>query len=207
MSPKTKRRSRTLKPDLAPDHETRRLLVNSALTLFEKSGYPGTTVEEIVEVAGLTKGAFYHHFESKEEVLEIIHNDYVDSQISLCSQIIARTDNPTEQLRQVARETIIGLSNFRSHMSVYLQDRRFLTGSRRENVAARRKEVDRLFTGIIKRGIASGEFRDDIEAKLVAFGLIGMYAWVINWWRPGGPMTIDQVADQYIELILDGLSR
>ena len=140
-----------------------------------------------------------------EEVLEIIHNDYVDAQVEVCLRIISEFTNPREQFAQIARSTITLLGKYRAHVSVYLQDRRFLTGKRRDNVTAKRNEVDRIFTGIIERGIATGVFRKDVDAKLVAFGLIGMYAWVINWWRPGGALSLEDVADQYVELILGGL--
>lgn len=187
------------------DSGTRDQLIQRALELFERNGYPRTSVEDIVDAAGLTKGAFYHHFQSKEEVLEIIHNDYVDAQVEMCERIIAKYTDPREQFAQIARSTITGLGEYRAHVSVYLQDRRFLTGDRKDNVTAKRNQVDRIFTGIIERGAASGVFRKDVEPKLVAFGLIGMYAWVINWWRPGGPLSLEAVADQYVELILGGL--
>jgi AcrR family transcriptional regulator len=187
------------------DSGTRDQLIQRALELFERNGYPRTSVEDIVDAAGLTKGAFYHHFQSKEEVLEIIHNDYVDAQVEMCERIIDKYTDPREQFAQIARSTITGLGEYRAHVSVYLQDRRFLTGDRKDNVTAKRNQVDRIFTGIIERGAASGVFRKDVEPKLVAFGLIGMYAWVINWWRPGGPLSLEEVADQYVELILGGL--
>jgi AcrR family transcriptional regulator len=187
------------------DSGTRDQLIQRALELFERNGYPRTSVEDIVDAAGLTKGAFYHHFQSKEEVLEIIHNDYVDAQVEMCERIISQYSDPREQFAQIARSTITGLGEYRAHVSVYLQDRRFLTGVRRDNVTTKRNQVDRIFTGIIERGASSGVFRKDVDPKLVAFGLIGMYAWVINWWRPGGPLGLEEVANQYVDLILGGL--
>lgn len=187
------------------DYGTRDQLIQRALELFERNGYPRTSVEDIVSAAGLTKGAFYHHFQSKEEVLEIIHNDYVDAQLEMCEKVIGQYTDPREQLAQIARRTITGLGEYRAHVSVYLQDRRFLTGVRRGNVTMKRNQVDRIFTGIIERGAASGVFREDVDPKLVAFGLIGMYAWVINWWRPDGPLSLEEIADQYIEIFLGGL--
>lgn len=189
------------------DSGTRLLLVQRALELFERHGYPRTSVEDIVDAAGLTKGAFYHHFRSKEEVLEIIHNDYVDAQVEMCHHIVNHYSDPQEQLAQIIRRTIIGLGEYRAHVSVYLQDRRFLTGDRRDNVVERRNQVDRIFSGIIERGVESGIFRKDIDPKVVAFGLIGMCAWVINWWRLDGSLSLQEVADQYVELLLGGLLK
>ena len=185
--------------------DTKSILLQSALALFESEGYPRTSVEDIVVRANVTKGAFYHHFGSKEEVLEIIHNDYVDSQIALCSEVIKNGGDPRDQLRMLAKLTITNLDVYRAHVAIYMQDRRFLTGDRRRNVAKKRREIDHLFGEIIERGVKDGTFRSDFSPKLITFGIIGMYAWVINWWKPNGSLTLEQIADQYVDAILDGI--
>lgn len=189
----------------AKQNNTRDDLISAALTLFDEKGYPGTAVEEIVKRAKVTKGAFYYYFKSKEETLEIIHNVYVESQIELCTRIILECKEPHEQLRELTRATITNLYQYRSHVSVYIQDRKFLTGQRKRNVHEKRSEIDRLLNSIIEKGMDNGCFRSDISPKIVTFGLIGMYAWVINWWKPSGSLTLEQIADQYVDLVLDGL--
>ena len=197
----------TREPSESTAGDTRELLIATALRLFDKNGYPRTSVEDIVDGAGLTKGAFYHHFNSKEEVLEIIHNIYVDSQIDYCRKVMAEHSDPRDQLRHVAVGTIVNLGEYRAHVSVYLQDRRFLTGDRHKNITKKRREIDDLFCRIIQAGMDAGYFRSDLSAKLTSFGLIGMYAWVINWWRPSGSLSLEQIGEQYVDLILNGLKK
>lgn len=192
---------------VASQSETRVQLIHAALVLFDSNGYPRTSVEDIVAKAKVTKGAFYHHFESKEEVLEIIHNVYVESQIELCTRIMSDGGNPREQLRELARATITNLNQYRAHVSVYMQDRRFLTGQRKKNVLEKRSEIDKLFNSIIEDGVRGGYFRSDVSPKLITFGIIGMYAWVINWWKPSGSLSLQQIADQYVDVLLDGLNK
>ena len=193
--------------DVASQSDTRVQLIHAALFLFDSNGYPRTSVEDIVAKAKVTKGAFYHHFESKEEVLEIIHNVYVESQIELCTRIMSDGGNPREQLRELARATITNLNQYRAHVSVYMQDRRFLTGQRKKNVLEKRSEIDKLFNSIIEDGVRGGYFRSDVSPKLITFGIIGMYAWVINWWKPSGSLSLQQIADQYVDVLLDGLNK
>jgi TetR/AcrR family transcriptional regulator, cholesterol catabolism regulator len=192
---------------VASQSDTRVQLIHAALVLFDSNGYPRTSVEDIVAKAKVTKGAFYHHFESKEEVLEIIHNVYVESQIELCTRIMSDGGNPREQLRELARATITNLNQYRAHVSVYMQDRRFLTGQRKKNVLEKRSEIDKLFNSIIEDGVRGGFFRSDVSPKLITFGIIGMYAWVINWWKPSGSLSLQQIADQYVDVLLDGLNK
>ena len=193
--------------DVLGQTDTRDQLIHAALVLFDTNGYPRTSVEDIVAKAKVTKGAFYHHFGSKEEVLEIIHNVYVESQIELCTRIISEDLNPREKLRELARATITNLNQYRAHVSVYMQDRRFLTDQRKKNVLEKRSEIDKLFNSIIEDGVRSGYFRTDVSPKLITFGIIGMYAWVINWWKPSGSLSLEQIADQYVDVLLDGLNK
>ena len=193
--------------DVVGQTDTRDQLIHAALVLFDTNGYPRTSVEDIVAKAKVTKGAFYHHFGSKEEVLEIIHNVYVESQIELCTRIISEDMNPREKLRELARATITNLNQYRAHVSVYMQDRRFLTDQRKKNVLEKRSERDKLFNSIIEDGVRSGYFRTDVSPKLITFGIIGMYAWVINWWKPSGSLSLEQIADQYVDVLLDGLNK
>ena len=193
--------------DVVGQTDTRDQLIHAALVLFDTNGYPRTSVEDIVAKAKVTKGAFYHHFGSKEEVLEIIHNVYVESQIELCTRIISEDMNPREKLRELARATITNLNQYRAHVSVYMQDRRFLTDQRKKNVLEKRSEIDKLFNSIIEDGVRSGFFRTDVSPKLITFGIIGMYAWVINWWKPSGSLSLEQIADQYVDVLLDGLNK
>jgi AcrR family transcriptional regulator len=51
---------------------TRASLVDAASTLFATHGYDGTAVDTIVQAAGVSKGAFYHHFDSKDELLDAV---------------------------------------------------------------------------------------------------------------------------------------
>ena len=193
--------------DVVGQTDTRDQLIHAALVLFDTNGYPRTSVEDIVAKAKVTKGAFYHHFGSKEEVLEIIHNVYVESQIELCTRIISEDMNPREKLRELARAPITNLNQYRAHVSVYMQDRRFLTDQRKKNVLEKRSEIDKLFNSIIEDGVRSGYFRTDVSPKLITFGIIGMYAWVINWWKPSGSLSLEQIADQYVDVLLDGLNK
>ena len=193
--------------DVVGQTDTRDQLIHAALVLFDTNGYPRTSVEDIVAKAKVTKGAFYHHLGSKEEVLEIIHNVYVESQIELCTRIISEDMNPREKLRELARATITNLNQYRAHVSVYMQDRRFLTDQRKKNVLEKRSEIDKLFNSIIEDGVRSGYFRTDVSPKLITFGIIGMYAWVINWWKPSGSLSLEQIADQYVDVLLDGLNK
>lgn len=57
--------------------ETRQLILDAAYLLFARQGYGQTSVDSILAEAGISKGAFYHHFESKEELFRALLNDRI----------------------------------------------------------------------------------------------------------------------------------
>jgi AcrR family transcriptional regulator len=186
---------------------TRRQLVDSALFLFERDGFDRTSLQHIVERAGLTKGAFYHHFESKEDLLWHIQDEYLDAQIKSAQEIVARCAEPAEQVRELIRLSMLSVAEYRPHVAIFYQERRHLTGERLDAITKKRDKVETLFRSAVQNGTESGAFNPDLSARIVTFGIIGMCAWSFQWFRPGGKLSIESVADQFCKLVLAGLVR
>lgn len=188
-------------PDL-----TRKALVDSALSLFGERGFHATSVQSIVDHANVTKGAFYHHFETKEDVLALIHDEYLDSAVEGLEKALASSEDPTEQLRAVVRESVLSVARFRSHVAVYFQERRYLKGDRGEEIHRRRDTVEGAIAEIIRRGAADGVFAKDIDPRIALFGILGMTAWTYQWLRESGSIDVETVADQFATMALRGLA-
>jgi AcrR family transcriptional regulator len=202
----TSRRNRSSTGGYAPE-ATRRALVDSALNLFGEKGYASTSVQEITEAAGVTKGAFYHHFESKEDLLRLIHDDFVDYYLSVLETVLEKNkaSDPAGQLRELFRAFLPIVEQYQPSVTVFFQERRFLTGERFKAVKRKRDRFDALFRKVIEDGVASGSFRKDLDPRIVDLGILGMLSWVHQWYRPGGRYTAEQVADIFAELVLGGL--
>src|SRR4051812_13176125 len=82
---------------------TRRALVESAIKLFGEKSYAATSVQEITEAAGVTKGAFYHHFETKEDLLALIHDEFADLYLAVLERVIEENEDPVDQLVELLR--------------------------------------------------------------------------------------------------------
>jgi len=184
---------------------TRQAIIDSALALFEKNGFHATSVQAVADHAKVTKGAFYHHFSSKEELLQIIHDEFVDYQLGEVRRIMETVDGPVEQLRQVIRMSVLSTVRFRSHVTVFFQERRYLHGERFAAIKAKRDEVTDETRKIVKAGIAKGLFRKDADPTITTFGIVGMTAWSYQWLRPEGTKSPEEVADQLADLVLGGL--
>ncbi|CAM3265289.1 TetR/AcrR family transcriptional regulator [Nocardioides dubius] len=200
-----KKSSRRRWPEGYDPAGTRRQLVDSALRLFEERGFDRTSLQQIVEDAELTKGAFYHHFQSKEDLLWQIQDEYLESQLKDARKIVESDAAPVEQIRALIFLSLEGVAKHRPHVAIFQQERRNLTGERLEDVTRKRDEVDALFNETITRAVDAGDLRDDISPRLITFGILGMCAWAFQWFNPRGTMKIKDVADQFSAMILDGL--
>ena len=185
---------------------TRQALVSSARTLFERNGFAATSVQSIVDDAGLTKGAFYYHFASKEELLRVIHDEYIDHQLAAVQAVLASTDDPGEQLRGLIRTAVEAVEQYRSHVAVFFGERRFLSEEGFAEVKEKRDQIEDIFFGVIQRGQQTGQIRADLEPRVASLGVIGMCAWAYQWYSPQGKLSAGEVADTFAAMIWEGLA-
>jgi len=200
----TPNRGRRFPNGYAPE-QTRRSLLDSALSLFEANGYSETSVQQITEGAGVTKGAFYHHFESKEDLLRLIHDEFVDEQLAALERVIKEHDDPATQLLELLRAFLISVQRYQANVTVFFQERRYLTGERFQAVKRKRDRFDRMFRRVVERGVEQGTFRDDLDPRIVGLGILGMCAWTYQWFRPRGRYSAEEIATMFAQMILDGL--
>ncbi|MBF6245657.1 TetR family transcriptional regulator [Nocardia elegans] len=179
----------------------------SAVRLFERNGYAATSVQSIVEGADLTKGAFYHHFDSKEDLLRRVHDEFINYQLGRARSVLADTDQPADvTLRRLIAEALLEpMSIYKSEITVFLQERRFLSGDVFAEIQQKRDEFEHCFVDVIDRGMKEGVFRRVGPPRLVAFGIIGMGAWTHVWLDLSGPVTPREIGNIYAEILLRGL--
>ena len=193
-------KSRTYQPE-----KTRAAIIKAGLKLFGAKGYHGSSVGDIAKAAGITKGAFYHHFQSKEELLLLIHQEYADYQLKAMHAILADDDSSAQQLRKLIRCIVEAVGRYRPNVTIFFQERRYLTKKYMSRATAERDQLEAAFQGVIERGMASGEFRKDLDSRVTCLAIIGMCAWTYQWFSEQGRLSATEVADNFSTLILDGL--
>jgi AcrR family transcriptional regulator len=185
---------------------TRQALLDAATELFGTAGFDATSVQSIVERAQVTKGGFYHHFESKQALLHEIHERFIEYHLERMRELLAEPGVPAEDLlRRLIRDIlVVGAVRWRNDIEIFYQERRQLEGERYAAVLRKRHEFEGHVLEVIQRGVAEGVLVDRGDPKVVAFGIIGMTMWAYHWFDParGGER---EVGELYAEMILDGL--
>lgn len=148
--------------------ERRQDLVTAAQRLFYTKGYENTSINDIAQAAGVTKGAFYHYFDSKEDVIEAIAQQGMDHLLTMFNAILQ--DSDLTVLEKLKRYVDAGNSwKVEQLDSMLLLLRNFYRPENtimRLRIQARRREAGRdAFTQVLAEGNAAGVFHvDDLPA-------------------------------------------
>jgi AcrR family transcriptional regulator len=188
--------------------ETRGRILQAAMRLFADAGYDATGVAEICERAGLSKGAFYHHFPSKQAVfLELLDQWLASLDKDFIAAVPVGGVAVPEAFLDMARRAREVFTIADGRLSIFLE---FWAQARKDpeiwtrTVAPFRRYRD-LFAGVIRRGIDEGSFRA-VDADLAAGALVSLAVGVIlqGVVDPNGAKW-DEVLVSSVELLFDGM--
>lgn len=186
--------------------ETRERLFRAAVDLFSAKGFSGTSVQDVVRKAGLTKGAFYHHFESKAHLIQAIHNRFLDLQIRDVSAILARGLTSRDALVATISVVFVNIVNEKASVSLFVREYPQMLEHVDRAVRARRQEFEDLLVAVVDEGRSSGDVQSDLPSNVIVYGIMGMCAWATQWYDAGGALSPEVIGRQYAHLLLHGLA-
>jgi AcrR family transcriptional regulator len=194
------------RPALKDRYESRRReLVDTAARLFAERGYHGTSIEDLLDATGLTRGGLYHYIDSKHDLLFAIHEQLMEPLLGQARAIAASEEAPEAQLRRLVRAWMAHVEGHRHHMVVFDRERRSVrTDPRYADAVAAREEFERILDAILRAGQQAGAFAvADRPVALLAF--LGMVNYAPQWYDPDGRLGPDEIADGFCDLVLGGL--
>ncbi len=177
-----------------------------AVRIFGEKGYHATSMQNIADAVGLQKGSLYHYISSKEELLFKIFARSTGALTKELESIIASGDTPREKLHRAIQAHLTALCEQLDIYTVYLSERRLLSGRTHARVRAEGERHARLLEQIIKQGIAARDFRS-VDTKMAAHAILGMCNWLYQWYSPSGRLTPHEIAEIFSDLVVDGLAR
>ncbi|MFC8532046.1 TetR/AcrR family transcriptional regulator [Nocardia sp. NPDC057227] len=177
-------------------------ILDSAIRLFNERGYHGTSMRDIAAGAEITVASIYHHFRSKQEILQSIMVRALQAALALTRTAVLRSNgSPADQLRAVMRAWVVFHTTHRLDAVVAATELRSLEPPGRDLVIALRDEQEALFRDVVARGVEEGVFATDYPLDATR-GIISMGQSICMWWRGDGPMTAGQLAARYETLAL-----
>lgn len=191
---------------------TKSALLDAAERLFSSQGVANTSMMQVAEAAGVTRGAIYHHFDNKLDLIDSLVERVslpVDEMREQLAQSYA--DNPLEQLRlrslrivhQVKYDDHMqALLNILFHKCEYVADTQPIHLRHLQGRNSCIEECVRL----IEQAMAQGQVKPDLNAKSVVLGLFALIDGLIyNWLLDSDYFDVEQVAEQSLDSYLSGI--
>jgi AcrR family transcriptional regulator len=194
---------------MSPQKNSRRAeLLELSARLFAERGYVSTTVRDIADAAGILSGSLYHHFDSKESMADEILTGFLDELFGSYAEIVAQGLGPRETLEAVVVASFDSIHRRPAQVAIYQNEAKHLMQLPRfAYLNDRNAEFRKLWNGILTDGVADGVFRADLDVELT-YRFIRDTVWVaVRWYNPEGALTAQDVAEQYLGILLDGIAQ
>ena len=195
---------------VAPDREQQReakrnAVLQAAAQLFNERGFHATSLDDIAARLSVTKPTLYYYVKNKDEIL-----------LQCVSQGLQMTLEGIEASRQAGGNAV---DQLRACMKVYADivmqpfgmclirvgDEEVPEPSRTE-LRRMKSEIDHAFRRLVAQGVQEGSLAP-CDPKMSAFMIAGALSWIGRWYQPGGDYTPEQVAQQCIATLCDGVLR
>ena len=184
----------------------RERIANHSVKLFEQRGFSETSIQDIVDSVGVTRGTFYYYYASKEALLLDIHLQYITVLLEKQHAILQTVRGFRNQLGEIIALILYDMKHRGAHGRVYFREMRNLTSEHAEKIKGKREEFHRNIAHVIKGGMQAGEFRQQLHPEVASLTILGMTNWSYQWFDPQGEMSVEELADQYIELVFNGIA-
>jgi TetR/AcrR family transcriptional regulator, cholesterol catabolism regulator len=183
-------------------------LLQIAAGLFADKGFKNTTVRDIADASGILSGSLYHHFDSKESMVDEILSTFQAELFGRYDEILASDDDARTKLQKAVRVSFEAIDQHRHEVAIFQNEADYLGTFERFGYLAERNAQSRdVWMRLLTEGVESGALRDDLDVELV-YRFIRDTVWVaVRWYRPGGALSHDVVADQYLTILLDGIAH
>jgi len=183
-------------------------LLQIAADLFADRGYNATTVRDIADEAGILSGSLYHHFDSKESMIDAILSSFIEQTLDRYEAVVGEGKGPTATYEGLVRASLDAMVDSRSAILIYQNEARFLAVQPRfAYLLDAHRRFERIWADVLEEGIAAGEFRDSIDPKLV-YRLIRDTIWAApRWYRLGGSLKPERITEQYVAVLVNGVAK
>lgn len=188
------------------DHPTRRAQIyETAARVFTEKGYEKASMGDIALAMGMTKAGVYHHIDSKEELLAAIISYGMELFERQVLEKVADIHDPLDRLRATVRgHLLLVLRDRPREVTVILHESGSLPTAARQKINARKKRYIRFLERTI-RELVMRKIARRVDPAVAAFALLGMVNWTYQWYRSGGRLSEEDLADAMTDFYLRGL--
>lgn len=174
-----------------------------AVDVFNRHGYDATSMGTLAENLGISKSAIYHHVPSKGDLLKLALDHALGGLEAILTQPEASSGPADQRLEFVLRQTVAVLVERLPFVTLLLRLRGNTEIER--DALERRRSFDHAVSGLIAAARDEGSLRTDIDPRTATRLLFGTINSIVEWYKPGGSLSPEKLADDLITIAFDGL--
>jgi AcrR family transcriptional regulator len=177
-------------------------MLAAAAQVFARRGYHGASTQDIADVLGIRQASLYYYFASKEAALEAVCADGIADYELRAKEIQRSKASAAEKVARLVFQHLAPLEERLEFTLAFLRERRFLPAPARQRIRAIERRYERIIEKVIEQGIAGGEFRADLDARMATLALLGLGNSAAAWYGRERDATLARITSNYIELLV-----
>jgi AcrR family transcriptional regulator len=180
-------------------------ILNAASGLFAKQGYMRSSIAELADACGLSRGALYHYFTSKEAILFAILDAHVRVMIADVEAAVTGASTTLEQFRAAIRAIVALNAHSPNEQRVILNDLSFLSEDEQSTIIALERQLVDMVADLLIRLDREGKIVKRTK-KVYTMMLFGILNFSHTWYDPEGGVDPREFADMVVDLFLYGFA-
>jgi AcrR family transcriptional regulator len=177
-------------------------VIDAAAKVFARRGYHGASTQDIADVLGIRQASLYYYFESKEAALETVCANGVEDYAVRAQRVLKGNETSSQKVAQLVFHHLAPMAERLDYTVVFLRERRFLPPPARKRIRAIEQRYERIIQRIIDQGVASGEFRADLDTRLATLALLGLGNSAALWFGREPGVTLERITQSYVDLLV-----
>lgn len=207
--PRTKAVAKPPAPRPRKSDATRQRILDAAAKVFRDKGYAGARLTDIAAAAGMQAGSLYYHFASREELVEEVLRAGVQQALEFMQREVEALPpeaSATERLRTAVRSHLLMVLEIGDYTSANIRILGQLPEEIRKRHLVDQRQLGAYMQQLLEAARQAGEIRADVDLSVIRMLVFGALNWAVEWHQPGGRVTADEVANEFLAMILEGLA-
>ena len=176
-------------------------ILKVAAQLFAAKGYHAVGMTELGAAVGLSRGAIYHHIESKQDMLDEICSQYMSRLREQALEVVRDEQAPLARLKRLGEQLVRAIFDNQAELTVCFREIQSLDEPRRTQVLALHAAYEKIWKTVLIEGADAGVFKPYSAIRLKA--LLGMFYYSYIWLQQDKPETIPSITSMFNEIVAD----
>jgi AcrR family transcriptional regulator len=186
--------------------DTKRMIVEKATDLFYEHGFVAGSIRDIARAVGVTNAAIYIHFKDKDEILYTIIEEIGSIVLNALRDATRDCTDPLDYLTSMIRTQVCLIKEKRKQIKIYMEEQYQLSDKLRKKAYKKHRKIYHLYYDKVCEIKDLNRLRD-VDETVVAFSIFAMINWSYRWYHDDGRMSIEDIAEDIISIILRGILK